>query len=532
MFVVGVLGFTVFASMLAFFSYHLTGDYAERAPHLLDDWVHLLYVGVFVVLTTSTVFGFRGNEFYDVTKLFVFPVSHRVVFSATTIGLMGSASVLVFLPALVIPLVILGGGPAMMTLRFAGLLLYLFLAVSIGQLFLYALLNVLRSRRFADLLVVAGALVGGGLYTGMRFMTFGRGLPFESVIDGGLPGWLYLIPSVWITRVIGAFGAPGGSELAGLAFGAIPLAFLVVRGAARLQEAALHGAIPLRLPDAEKVRSTRAGPIRSLLRRSIPADLRALAGKEITTLRREPMVKTILIQQTVFVLVPLVFGALQTQQGRMSLLELAVHLPFALLFVEQLLLLNLLGLEGRGLSHLLALPIGRRRVLLGKNLAHVAVFGTLNAIATTIVAIVGWSLEADVGFGGFAAVLGSGLFRGGLGLIVVIALGNIFSFYAPATLTAGRRSALGQQASAREGCGIVFVRLATFLIVILMLAPVVVLLELSGWVPALRGWFDAVAVVVSVGYALGLYRGSLRLGVRVLERREQQLLARFVQSVD
>jgi hypothetical protein len=495
------------------------------------EWIHLIYLAVFVFLSLSPVLGFRGSEFYDVTKLFLYPVRQKTVFVAVALGHLTSGTVLFFLPLLLFPLLRLPGGAGLVALRFVGAAVFLFLAVALGQMLVYAMLNLLRSRRFRDLAMLAGPLIGGAVYLATRAASFGgRSWLFDLAVHRPSQ-WFRFSPSYWISLVVGAPEGPRLADLLPMLLGALPLTVLVVSLSTRLQEKAFLGELRVSSP-AAGIRTRRRSALRRFLGRFVPADLRAIAGRELVGLRREPMVKTLLVHQSAFFLVPVVlamFGLGGALEGPSALAYLH-FLPVMLLVVEQTILLNNLGLEGEGFVHLAATPIPRGRILLGKNLAHLALFGAANSILVLSVAAGMAAVVENIDLSTALEAGARDAFAGLLALIVVVALGNVVSPIAPTRLTVKGLKALRQQHSGKEGCGIAIFRLTGLLVSLLSLLPVAILLYLPELIPSLGSWFYAISVPVAIAYAGGALVGSLQAGASVLRRREHRLLDFFGRS--
>jgi hypothetical protein len=505
----------------------------HAAPAAVHEWIHLVHFGVFALLIVTPVLGFRGSEFYDLTKLFSYPVPSSTVFVSMILGMLASGTVLFFLPALVLPILVLPGGPGLVVLRLAGTFLLLFLAVATGQLLVYLLLNVLRSRRFRDLAAMIGPLFGAAIYLMSRLVAVrGRGW-LDDLVHQRPSRWLVLSPSTWITRATGAPEGPDAYDLVPMLLGALPLTLLVVAVSSWLQDRAFLGEIRISVPQAA-VRNRRRTSRGGLLRRLLPADVRAIARKEWTALRREPMVKTLLIHQSAFFLIPIVFAVLGVGGALTgaSAVWYVRFLPLLLLFVEGTLILNNLGLEGRGLVHLLTTPVSRARILAGKNVVHLALFGPVNVVLVVGLAL---GISALVPGASEEGVIGASLQSGAAALVTLVAfvaLGNLVSVLAPTVLTVRGRRALQQQQSGREGCGVALVRLASILVVFVLLSPILLLLHLPDFVSGLGEWFLFVSWPLSAAYAVGLLIGSIRLGARLLQRREPRLVARFSRSED
>jgi hypothetical protein len=247
----------------------------------------------------------------------------------------------------------------------------------------------------------------------------------------------------------------------------------------------------------------------------IPGEVRAVARNELRLLRREPVVKTLMIQQCVFVLAPLaiLFFMGPRQVSAESFLAPAGAL---LLFVESHLLLNVFGLEGPGIAQVLTTPVARRRLLGGKLLAYGLLFGALNLLVLGLslgtVSLLGQSVPA-----GRAASLAAGYLSG---LLVMLGLGAAVSVLVPLPLTTHGRRSLGQARSGREGCLMGVLRLLVFAFFSLLLVPVFLLLG------------DPLLSPLALLYGVLVLVCGLRFATGLLEVREEALFAALTRSPD
>ncbi|MHC4473386.1 MAG: hypothetical protein ACYS99_20765 [Planctomycetota bacterium] len=491
----------------------------QGKPELLEEWVHLSLLFVYMTLVVMPVIGFAGSEFYDVTKLFHLPVPHRTVFVAQTLGHVLGSTVLFFLPALLGVVLALPGGIATMALRLVLLVLFLFHAVALGQLLQLVLLNFLRARRFRDLAIVLGAVLSGGFYVTFRLLAEAgdhRGRVLDA-LGRGISDYLIPVPSYWASSAI----APGAGVAQILVFvlGLLPLTALFVLLSASLQERAFHGEVRL-VP--EKAPAQRDRPLRPApfpLSR-IPAAARAMALQELRLLRREPAVKAALIHQFVFFGIPLLLAMWRGKSGILESPELILLWGVgAFLFAESFLSLNMLGLTGPAIAHLLATPVPRRRILGGKALAYLLLWWAANvgfvALLTIILAAIGSRFSAR----GILVVLVAAL----ASVPVLLGVGSVFSVLTPTRIGARGRGALSHGQSQGGGCASAGLRMLALMIVFVLLIPVGVLCLAS------RG---ALVPLLSLPYALFLLWAGLRWGGRLLARREEGLVLELARSQD
>ena len=540
-----LLGFTAFWGMWA--GRHRLG----MTPAQLDEAVHLGFAVVYVILVLSPALGFRGSEFLDVTRLFHLPVSHRTVFTAATVGISLSGAVLFWLAPLA-GLVVghmmpmrwgwspdwASVNPGLLAVRLLLVLAFLFHAVAVGQLVVLLLLNFLRSRRFQDLGMVIAPVVAGAIYLGTFWaLTQGRGRvgPGGSILTRllsmGLSGYVPFLPSRWLTEaMVGA--VRGGERWIPFVLGFLPLTLMALGAAAHLQERAFLGEVPPLL--AGRGGSGRRVPGGRFLARLFPDAVLAVASKDYRLLRREPIVKTVLIGQAFFLALPVMAMVLRSAGGgdaTGAVARASWLLPFVLVFVENTLTMNLLGLEGPGVAHMRTTPVSWRQVMVGKDLCYLLGFGAVNALfcgaALAALRMLRPDKVPDIGEALALAVVG-----GTSALAVVISVGNVLSVAMPTSLTVRGRMALRQQQSFSEGCYEKLARVAVFAGTLVLVAPIPLALHVlpnfSEWTQ--EGWWTPVGALFSVTYAAVLLRRSLPLAERMARDGEEAILRRLTRS--
>ena len=541
-----LLGLTAFWGLWV--ARHRTG----LSPGDLDEAMHLSFAVVYGALVLSPALGFRGNEFLDVTRLFHLPVSHRTVFTASTVGVSLSGAVLFWLPpltGLVCGYMVPGGrwGQApeamdwgLLAVRLALVGAFLFQAVAVGQLVVLLLLNFLRSRRFQDLGLVIAPCIAGAVYLGTWWaLTRGRdqigpqGAGLRDLLSAGLSRWIPFLPSRWLTEAMVGAGGGGWRPWLPFVLGFVPLTVIVLSLAGHLQERAFLGDVP---PIAAgRGGSGRRIPGGRLLARFFPDSVLAIASKELRLLRREPIVKTVLIGQAFFLGLPVMILALRPR-GDGDTVGAVVRaswlLPFVLVFVENHLTMNLLGLEGQGISHLRTTPVSWRQVLLGKNLCYLLGFGVANALFSAAGLLSLRLLRPERVPDPWSAV-GMAVVGGTCALAVVLAVGNVLSVAMPTSLAARGRMALRQQSAFSEGCYEKLARVAVFAGTLVLVAPIPFALHvLKTYAHGIfqEDWWPPVAMVFSVVYAAALLRASLPLAERMAREGEEMILERLTRS--
>jgi len=530
------VGFAAVASVgLGFFVANLraTGNLVAAGAA-----VHWTFLFVLVILAATPVLGFRGNEFLDVTKLFGLPVGHRTVFAATLCCLMASLSVFLF--AMPIVGVSIGYGwnaPAGTTITClaAGFLLVLF-AVTAGQFLLLVFLNTLKSRKWRDVSTILLTLVGG---VGIAFQFVARqGMMNRGSIVAGLEwfsswkDWTAPLPSWWAANAATGEGFIRFLPLAAL----VAVVAWLVRAAADLEERAFFGEVE-EGPAADM--ATGRGPIGRVASR-IKDPLGALVEKDLALLRREPVVRSLLIGGAMYPIMWLVIGGMQVKGH--DLHDFARYAPFVgvisygLLLMEMGLLMNQLGIEGGGAVHALLLPVPRSTLVMGKNVAFLLAFGTLNALIVVAATIGMWLVTSHGAFGECALWCGLGALEAYCVLAIGLAAGDVVSVASPIRIAVKDRRAIRQQMSGRDGCMHSLIRLVSFTLILGFAGPILVLFHgpyawamKSGRAP-LPSWTMFATVPVAVAFAwLALYLGA-KCGGALLASREEQVAAQLTKS--
>ncbi len=498
---------------------HVAGNMGSEALLL---WVRIAFFLVFAMLLAMPIISFASTDFYDITKLFHLPVSHRPVFVAQIIGMMFGGTTIFFLPAMLGVVIGASGGAARAVVSIPLLLLFLFQTVAVARLLQLLLLNTLRSRRFRDLAAIGAACLSAGIFVLFR-LTFNSDHPtrniaafLEELLISGAADWIGAIPSSWIATLM-VPGAGLNSILLVLLV-ALPLTALLVRIAAVLQERAFHGEVPAARPGtraANAANAAKAGSGPGLFR-FLPEPVRAIARKELCLIRREPIVKTMMIQQSVFFLVPVVVAIFGSGVGNAPRIEYLLRWGvFVLLFVESILAMNVFGLEGPGIVVTLSTPTPRHRVLLGKSLAYFLLFAPVNVLFVVTAAALVHFLTGAVS----AISVGVALVGAVSATLVLLGTGSIVSVLAPVRMASGSRGAL-RQPSTGEGCLLALFKMFSIGVLAVLVAPVVLL--------GLKPILSSLALVYG---AIVLLTGTM-LGAHLLSGREEKVMLTLARSAD
>jgi hypothetical protein len=268
--------------------------------------------------------------------------------------------------------------------------------------------------------------------------------------------------------------------------------------------------------------------------------LGALVEKELSILRREPAVRSVLIGQAMypvmmvgFVVVGIVGGRSKPDLAR--LVPLASLVVYPMLQMEMGLAMNLLGFEGGGALHSMLLPVPRRVLMLGKCVAYLLAFGTLNALVAVAATLVAWAATGAASPSNCALWCLLGAIEGYCALAVGLGIGCFLSVLAPVRLAVRDRRAIRQQAGGREGCLRSLLGLATVFGTLLVCAPVAALFHLPYALHLLGSsvlppWSVLVTVPAAAALSAAVLWGGAALGGGLLASREEEVVSLLAKS--
>lgn len=501
--------------------------------HVVRPAIHVAFLFVLVSLSVSPALGLRGNEFLDVTKLFVYPVNHRTVFAASLAGLLTSPSVLFFTFPLLGAVAGYGGSVPEVALGLVVVLLLVLVAVAVGQTGLLLFLDLFRSRRWQDVSRIVVALVGAGAYgvfrvaSGSAFRT-GGGAALDAVDQWR--NWSVPLPSWWAAHAITGTGA-----VRWLPALALPLLlFWLIVAAARLQERAYFGEIEER----RDVSASSGRGVAAWFGRRFRGAFGAVLEKDLRVLLRDPTIRILVIQQTAFALVPL--AATFFGRGAGDATRSAVRAEFfyagivALpVFASLGFTMNPYGTEGPGLQHALLTAVPRRTLALGKMVSLALTMGLgLSLLTAAGAGVLAWFVQREGALGTAGRVACAGL-ESMFAFFVFAAVGAVIGAYAPSRIVSRDRRALRQTSGGREGCMRGLLGLAAFMIGSAACVPIAFAFHHPAIFEALgrdSRPFLAPSIALAAAYVAGAVVLGSRMGGAALERREEEVLAVLARS--
>jgi hypothetical protein len=481
---------------------------------------HLLraaLLGIYFFWILSPLMGFAVNETFDVTKLFVYPISIRQLLLGSIAGSLVDFPVLFLMPVLFAAFLGFAGGGEGAILTATTLVLFLAHTLALGQSIVLATSGILRSRRYRDLLMVLVPLVWIVYYVVSEMMRRGSiEVDWHRVLDS--PYWeaaSYLPPGMAARAVVAANqGEPltalgWCAVLAGLTAATVWLAAFVIQRVYAGETESGKGRSKTSGPGGD-----RSGGKLEVLTEPRPLGLKlspaaqAVYTKELRYMARDPSYKAAFMN-LLYTLVIAVFMVIPRQGRNLPGSIMVWPASMIVLMSEVRFFFNIFGTEGAAAPLFFLFPAPRRDILVGKVIAYFLVATVLNvALAAALCAISGTIAELPyILFWMVAATL------------FFLAIGGVLSVVAPLQVVARGRKV--RQASAGQGCALGFLYMAVSLGSFIALAPVLAAVFVPRlWVP--RPWLFA-TLPLALAYVAGAAYISLNISERMLMRRELDL---------
>jgi len=484
---------------------------------------------VFLLWVLAPLIGFQLNESYDLTKLFVYPVSYRQIFLGSFLGNLLDTTVLLTVPPLTVIVIQFSKGPGSAILAILTALLFMLATIALSQAITLALVGFLRSRRFRDITIVLFPLIGMAYYIGQQ--TLLRHVFHESrekVIRSPIWNAASWMPPGYAANAFSAIGS--GNWLAGIMWIVIQIAWIaVVVAIASTILKKLYmgdaGHLPAaRAPQRSKVETKTQAPSR--VPGWLPQEIAAVVGKELTYLVRDPQYKALAVQLLYSMLalaVPLLLPSSQMSTG----LPWGSLGNFALLGVDSALLLavaplifNIFGGEGAAITVLFSLPTSRRSILIGKNISHFLVLMVLAVIGLGVVC------SFTHLWGGLPIALLTII----LAAPVLLAGGNLISVRLPhRMMVRGQRWQRGGASTGDTNMGCLYglAYAAAYAVTVITLLPVGIAAILPELINA-QSWLYLITLPLAALYSIALYVLLLGTAETWLRNREPEIAARVM----
>jgi ABC-2 type transport system permease protein len=506
--------------------------YHALSPAWAGQLLRAVLLGIYLIWIFAPLLGYALNESYDITKLFLFPLTTRQLFTGAIFGAIIDFPVLLATPALLAIIIGFPHSAASLLITVLAVLIFFFHTLSMSQTVLLASESFLRSRRYRDIMLAVAPLLAAFFYLSFQLLPhllFHRSGHFDYHQLTDSTAWevvSYLPPGI-AARAITA-GAQGHDLAAGgllLILGVVALATVYLAG--WLLEKICTGTVEsgsAARPARAKTARTRATsqPVGTAARVALPPVVTAIFQKELKYFQRDPAFKAMLMQFIYLFVVFFVYrwnmsmytsGYTSSYHPPTFMLWMLAWMP---LFLEASLTSNIFGVEGDAIGTLLLFPSSRRQIMQGKNLALFLALWPLNAIIVVIGSMIANAASLIVPLIGMLT----------LASIVLIAAGNLTSICFPYRIV--RRGWRMQTQSAGGGCGRSLVAMGVMACVGILLLPVIAAVLAPVYLIG-RAWL-ALTVPLAVLYVVSGYLLSLRLSVPLLQQREQRLIAALTKA--
>jgi ABC-2 type transport system permease protein len=485
----------------------------------------LVLTGAYVLWLVLPLFEYSVNEGLDLSKLALFPLTRlELMMSLLFSTLLDVPTLGLFL---VLAGVVAGWALSVPLALFTLLTMLVFYAqiVGISQLVLALLARTLQSRRFRDLSVIVIILFSSSCYIISQLVA--RGLSSSNFI-GALKNATFSHYLQWLPPGMAAQAVQQASlGNWGLSFAWLA-ALLVVTGVVLYlwQLVVERGLTSTEGGSTLKVRRHRVvtpaqaqAASTGIWERILPAQVRAIALKDLKYYRRDPQLLGLLSQSLVTIGVLLFVTVINT--GGVN--RLTVFGPWGVMIAPLYIFLalyslsyNALGFERQSLTTLFLFPIDPKRILWGKNLVVLGI----GAIEIALVVVLAAFLTHAWGF-----VLPS--FAVGLaGIGIMLGIGNVTSIFLPMRMRQmgrGFRTG-GANASTQNGCLRGVLSLATLALILIVLVPAELALVLPVIFSALWVWIITIPLSVVYGAAIYFIVTAL-VAPRMIERIPEILAA-------
>jgi hypothetical protein len=515
--------------------------YTQLARDLATQVLFVVLTGLYIAWAVLPLLQYSLNEGLDVTKLQAYPLTRGEQMVSLMLSTLLDVSTIILLGCYIGAFIGWQSTPLAGALTAIALVLTYAHTITLSQLALAALMGMLRSRRYRDLVIVFFAVIGA--VCSLSGQLLGRAVrftSFDSLPSLHVDGYLQWLPPGMAARAITLANA--GQYQAALPWLAalvvlLPLLMLVwarvldrgittaetstsgprVRRRRRAAPAAPTAGQPATgapagasaLPFAGS--QTEAQSRRGLL----PGAMVAIAWKDLRYYWRDPQLKAMLLSSLAFLVIIFLpnlagggnAGRVVTSAFQPTQVLLA---PIPALYIALNLSLNALGIDRGALQTLFLFPVRPLDILWGKNLAAGILSYASQVVLVLILAVIsgGWQYVPA------ALVLGLA------GVLVLTACGNVSSVLLPFRM---RQMRVGSGNYSTEGG---FLRgllsIVVFLITLVMLLPIAVAIAVP-YIFDHPAWLVA-SLPACLVYGVALHQTASRLIAPVLLSRAPEIL--------
>ncbi len=492
----------------------------QTALYLLRAVLFALYL----LWLLAPIFGFALNESYDITKLFLYPISPRQIFLGALLGSVLDMPTLLTLPFLGAMCFEFSKDLASALLLLVILAMFLCHTLALSQTILLLCTSALRSRRWRDVMMILAPLLGllWFLLTQVAPRYAGR-INWNVVLNNRLFMLTDYLPCGFAYQAIGAAGRGAWMPAC---------AFLLLLTAVTVGTVYLAGYLVVLVSTGDTISApattrhvSAAGgsehtvnrQVRpSLSERYLPPVVAAIADKEMKYFFRDPFFKMTLMN-SLYICVMFAFLFLSSSWQYHAGFHLNPGVLWiitgSLLFGGSSMLCNIFGSEGHAATTLFQFPSSRRQIILGKNLVLFVAFMLENLLLLVPLALLVHHLE----------LLPLLLLFAVFAMLIFTAMGNLLSIWYPHRLV--MRGWRMQSQSAGQGCTGGLIYLAAFgCSFLLMLPPAAALIVPWYW---LGGRWLVLTLPLALLYSAGLYLISLHLAEAQLRHREIEIIGKL-----
>ena len=298
------LGLVVFFATMLFsvipvamgISFVILGETPEHGR----QFVHIVLTCSYLLWIMIPILGYRINESFDVSKLFIYPISNTTLYLANFFGSFLDVSSLLMLPTFV-AIAVVHSGPFGLFPPLFITAIFLLHTISVGQFFLFFLRQVLRHRRFWDFIMVVVPICSLAVLWGSQALVIALAsdsMNYESPLDIPFSQLTSLFPPGVAAEALFACRSEKPYEaiywtlvLVALSVGTVLLASYVC--SRMLRGEFDHWLTSSHLAGNQSNREY----IFPLLSKLFPSDSRipAVAAKEVKLITREPQYRMVII---------------------------------------------------------------------------------------------------------------------------------------------------------------------------------------------------------------------------------------------
>ncbi len=514
------LGLVVFFATMLFsvipFAMGMAFIVLGETPAHARQFVHVVLTGVYLLWVLIPILGYRINESFDVSKLFVYPVSNSTIYIANFLGSFLDVSSLLMLPTLVAMALVHGGGTWGVLPPLFVIAVFLLHTISVGQFFLFFLRQVLRHRRFWDLVMVIVPIGSLVLLWGSQALIIAvasESMLYESPLDIPFSQVTSLFPPGIAAEALVAYSNGQTDKAAYWTFVLLLISGGTVAAAAHVCSRMLHGEYDHWLTSSHQSTGENGREyVYPILKRIFPSSSRvpAVAAKEVKLITREPQYRMIIILYLVMFF---------TISAACSLLddveEINIVIQFLVassIFFFGGLYFNGLAVERSGLRLAMTTPMSPFEFLGAKNVGMWVITFVCYALAVLVSLLI---------LGGGASLAVADLVFGIAAMLVVAGLGNIVSVICPIPLPTG-----GVALKKPVSFGRVFIMSiltsGAITLAMVLVTPIATILSLGFLLE--QHYLVARLSPLFILYALGIWGMTTLIAAELFERKREKML--------